>query len=262
VLLRGHDLWRLGARVLLAPVVGFGCTHGDTGALGVEDGGGDVDEPTEFQGGVAPPWLPADWLLGVFGPDEPAGMITFCRLGMAMKATTMAMNTAPAVASTGRSQPSLALSRSGTWDLSRTTTDFSATTADFSAAMTGLSAATAATAATLMAAIADLISGTVDLISARRDFSAGRTARMSGMFDLTSAVRDFSQPRNKPNLSLWGSWAILLRMRSRPSPDGTTPSAAACNARRRRSPYSFSGSVMTPAPAPYVARSCRAPCDS
>ncbi len=266
VLLRVHGFRRLGPRALPPSAVIFPRTH-DADGLGVgNDGDGDEDEAPELELGLPPPWLPADWLLGVFGPDEPVGMITFCRPGMVTKATTTAMNIAPAVASTGRSQLSLPLSRSGTWDLSRTTTDRTVTMADFSATA-------AATAAAVTATIADLNSGRADLNadlnsvsaasnSGRRDFSAGRTARMSGMLDLMSAARDFSQPRNKPKLSLLGSWAILLRMRSRPSPDGTTPSVAACNARRRRSPYSVSGSVMTPAPAPYVARTCRAPCDS
>jgi hypothetical protein len=74
--------------------------------------------------------------------------------------------------------------------------------------------------------------------------------------------------RPKPSQPRAGSWAILLRIRSRPFPDGSTLSAAACRARRRRSPYSASGSVMTPAPARSGARtfshrvaSCRSPAD-
>jgi hypothetical protein len=49
-------------------------------------------------------------------------------------------------------------------------------------------------------------------------------------------VRSQPKSRPKPRPLRAGLWAILLRIRSRPSPDGTTLSAAARNARRRRSP--------------------------
>ncbi len=193
-----------------------------------------------------PPLAAAGGLVGTLGLDRPNPTVTPWRKpGTARIVTTAAKNTAPAVAIRGRSQPVLPVRRRwGTEDLIATRKGFSAST---KAAMAGNT--------DLMADSADLKTGS------NRDLSAARTGRRSGTPTLISAAIDLSQPMSRPRLSGAGSCAILLRIRSRPSPDGTTPSAAACNARRRRSPYSPSGSVMTPAPTPYGARPCHAPCD-
>jgi hypothetical protein len=243
----------------------------------------------EYVPWVPAPWAPPGWLAGGFGPDEPVGMMFWRRPGMARIAAN-ATNTAPAVASTGRIHPSPRRNRSGTLDFAAATvavtigrTDFRAGTAVvLRNSRTDCRAGTAVvlrnsgtdcragTAVVLRNSGTDCRAGTAVVLRNSRtvfkasttDLSTGSTARTSGMRALMSVAMDISQPTRKPRLSVAGSRAILLRIRSRPSPDGTTPSAAACNARRRRSPYAASGSVMTPAPAPYGARTYHAPCDS
>jgi len=51
-----------------------------------------------------------------------------------------------------------------------------------------------------------------------------------------SSTANLSQAASQPRPSCAGARAVRRRIRSSPSPDGTTVSAAACNARRRRSP--------------------------
>ncbi len=272
-----------------------GLGHGDGDPLGVAEddvlGLADFDVPCGAEPPVLGDWpaVPGavGWLCPGFGEVSfELGMMLWRTPGMA-RSMTIATITAAAVASTGRSQ-SLARSRSGTMDFTAATAVLVADPADLTVLAVILSAGTAVRwtdaaadrAAGMTAVTADRAAGpsavtaelTAAAIGARtstaltfRACAMGRTGgaadRRSAMRNLKSMTSDLSQPRSNARLSRDRSCAILWRIRSRPSRDGTTPSAAACSARRRRSLCSASGSVMTPAPGPCGARTCRAPCD-
>lgn len=184
----------------------------------------------------------------------------FWRMPGMASITATATNTAPAVARTGRSQPSLSRSRSGTLARTAIAADRTAGTALRRASSDAeLTAAANASRADFSATAAAARNG--GPFSLRAVATGGITDLRSPMRYLKSKREDLSQPRSSVRLSRDCSCAILCRIRSRPSPDGTTPSAAACSARRRRSPYSASGSVMIPAPGLSAAPICRAPYD-
>ncbi len=259
---------------------------GEDDALGLAD----TDVPCLAETpGDAPsvPGAPPGGLCPVLGDSFEVCMMFWRRPGMA-RIMTIATSTAPAVASTGRSQPSFARSRSGTMDFTTGMAVLTAELADLIVLPADLSAGTAArrtAAAAVLAAgttviAADRAAGASAATAALTSAATGASTRMAlslparaigrigGVADRRSAIRnlqsmttDLSQPRSNAKLSRDCSCAILWRIRSRPSRDGTTPSAAACSARRKRSLYSASGSVMTPAPRPCGARTCRAPCD-
>ncbi len=188
--------------------------------------------------------------------------------GMARIITT-ATTTAPAVARTGRSQPSLLRSRSGTLAFTAVTADITAGTAAFTAGTVAEApcralrvahptAAVAAVRADLRATVTAAEIGTVLLRAALTGGIADLRPHRRYLKSIRAAV---SQPMSMAKLPWDRCSAILCRIRSSPSADGTTPSAAAFSARRRRSSYSAWGSVMTAAPGRCGARPCRAPCD-